>query len=190
MNKKETVITIAILFGGLVGLKVVASVLGAINDIPGLQNVFELVGLVYTLKLVATNIKATNREQTINNTQKALEELGISEQVQTVTETIKAVVGSASSLISKKEEVINPVGWDKVETSVPQEELNKKLENWFEEVDNLSKPVLGDAFTKNPELFYVINPEGKLHGKPFTTEQAAWDTIPEEHLHDYDVVAG
>jgi hypothetical protein len=179
MDNKALATTIGLLAGSIVVVKLTFAVLGAVNDIPFLGNIFELVGMVYTLKLIATNLKADNRQQSISELQETLEQVGLVE----VTNVIKSAV---ESTFIKKEEVIT--GWDVAETS--QEVLQERAEKWLEETDKINNSLLGEAFTNPSTMFYVINPEGNCEGKPFTTEQEAWDTIPEEHLHEYDVVPG
>jgi hypothetical protein len=186
MDNKALATTIGLLAGSIVVVKLTFAVLGAVNDIPFLGNIFELVGMAYTLKLIATNLKADNRQQSISELQETLEQVGLVEQVQTVTNVIKSAVKSVSSIsttvdnpINKKEESIT--GWDKAETSVNEDE-------------KVIKPVLGAAFTRTkvfdpeePSEFYVLNEQGRPAGcsKPFATERAS---IPEQYLDSYDVV--
>jgi hypothetical protein len=137
MDKKSLATTIGLLAGSIVVVKLTFAVLGAINDIPFLGNIFELVGMFYTFKLIATNLKASNRQQSISELQDTLEQVGLVEQVQTVTETVKSVVDSVSSLISKKKESVTD--WGQVETSLSnQEVLQEKAVKWLKETDEIN----------------------------------------------------
>jgi hypothetical protein len=95
LNKKQVLTTVGLFVGSVILLKVTFALLSTINDIPFLGNIFELIGMAYTFKLIITNLKAEQRQHTISTAQQALEDVGLVEQAQTVIETIKTVVEAA-----------------------------------------------------------------------------------------------
>lgn len=57
-------IYVAAIPSGLVALGLINSVVGVVNSIPLLSDVFTLVGFFYVVRFLLNNVKAENREQT------------------------------------------------------------------------------------------------------------------------------
>ncbi|MBL1176165.1 CAAD domain-containing protein [Pantanalinema sp. GBBB05] len=65
---KRPIITLGLIFGGIVGVKLVLAVLDALNDIPLLAPTFELVGFGYTAWFVYRYLlRASNRQELVQD---------------------------------------------------------------------------------------------------------------------------
>ncbi|HTL90291.1 MAG TPA: CAAD domain-containing protein [Leptolyngbya sp.] len=61
---RKPLVTVGLIFGSIVSVKLTLALLGAINDVPLLQPTFELVGLSYSIWFVYRYLlKASNREE-------------------------------------------------------------------------------------------------------------------------------
>ena len=61
---RKPLITLGLVFGSIVSVKLTLALLSAINDVPLLEPTFELVGLVYTVWFVYRYLlKASNRQE-------------------------------------------------------------------------------------------------------------------------------
>lgn len=61
---RKPLVTLGLIFGSIVSVKLTLALLGAINDVPLLQPIFELVGLGYSIWFVYRYLlKASNREE-------------------------------------------------------------------------------------------------------------------------------
>ena len=61
---RKPLVTLGLIFGSIVSVKLTLALLGAINDVPLLQPTFELVGLGYSVWFVYRYLlKASNREE-------------------------------------------------------------------------------------------------------------------------------
>ncbi len=61
---RKPLVTLGLIFGSIVSVKLTLALLGAINDVPLLEPTFELVGLVYTVWFVYRYLlKASNRQE-------------------------------------------------------------------------------------------------------------------------------
>ncbi|MBW4440938.1 MAG: CAAD domain-containing protein [Plectolyngbya sp. WJT66-NPBG17] len=61
---RKPLITLGLIFGSIVSVKLTLALLGAINDVPLLQPTFELVGLGYSIWFVYRYLlKASNRQE-------------------------------------------------------------------------------------------------------------------------------
>ncbi len=61
---RKPLVTLGLIFGSIVSVKLTLALLGAINDVPLLQPTFELVGLGYSIWFVYRYLlKASNREE-------------------------------------------------------------------------------------------------------------------------------
>ncbi len=61
---RKPLVTLGLIFGSIVSVKLTLALLGAINDVPLLQPTFELVGLIYTIWFVYRYLlKASNRQE-------------------------------------------------------------------------------------------------------------------------------
>jgi hypothetical protein len=61
---RKPLVTVGLIFGSIVSVKLTLALLGAINDVPLLQPTFELIGLVYSAWFVYRYIlKASNRQE-------------------------------------------------------------------------------------------------------------------------------
>lgn len=65
---KRPIITLGLIFGGIIGVKLVLAVLDAVNDIPLLAPTFELVGFGYTAWFVYRYLlRASNRQELVQD---------------------------------------------------------------------------------------------------------------------------
>lgn len=65
---KRPIITLGLIFGGIIGVKLVLAVLDAVNDIPLLAPTFELVGFGYTAWFVYRYLlRASNRQELVRD---------------------------------------------------------------------------------------------------------------------------
>lgn len=61
---RKPLVTIGLIFGSIVSVKLTLALLGAINDVPLLEPTFELIGLGYTVWFVYRYLlKASNRQE-------------------------------------------------------------------------------------------------------------------------------
>ncbi len=61
---RKPLVTLGLIFGSIVSVKLTLALLGAINDVPLLEPTFELVGLIYTVWFVYRYLlKASNRHE-------------------------------------------------------------------------------------------------------------------------------
>ncbi|MBE9012542.1 CAAD domain-containing protein [Pseudanabaenaceae cyanobacterium LEGE 13415] len=61
---RKPLVTVGLIFGSIVSVKLTLALLGAINDVPLLEPTFELVGLGYTIWFVYRYLlKASNRQE-------------------------------------------------------------------------------------------------------------------------------
>lgn len=61
---RKPLVTVGLIFGSIVSVKLTLALLGAINDVPLLQPTFELVGLGYSIWFVYRYLlKASNRQE-------------------------------------------------------------------------------------------------------------------------------
>lgn len=61
---RKPLVTVGLVFGSIVSVKLTLALLGAINDVPLLQPTFELIGLAYSVWFVYRYLlKASNREE-------------------------------------------------------------------------------------------------------------------------------
>lgn len=61
---RQPLVTLGLIFGSIVSVKLTLALLGAINDVPLLQPTFELIGLVYTIWFTYRYLlKASNRQE-------------------------------------------------------------------------------------------------------------------------------
>lgn len=61
---RKPLVTVGLIFGSIVSVKLTLALLGAVNDIPLLQPIFELVGLGYSIWFVYRYLlKASNRQE-------------------------------------------------------------------------------------------------------------------------------
>jgi len=61
---RKPLVTLGLIFGSIVSVKLTLALLGAINDVPLLEPTFELIGLGYTIWFVYRYLlKASNREE-------------------------------------------------------------------------------------------------------------------------------
>lgn len=76
---KTTKLVLALL-GGAFCLKMTVAVLAAVNSIPFIGDVFELVGLVMVIKFAVANLTITKREETVEKIKTNLDEIGLIEE--------------------------------------------------------------------------------------------------------------
>ncbi len=103
--KKKAVVTVAVILGILLLLKLGASLLGAIHEIPLIAPLFEVVGIGYTTWFIYRNLlRAVNRQElareislVLGNTQNVEEELTQTDQKP--AQMIAGVVGTVQVLI-------------------------------------------------------------------------------------------
>ena len=63
-ENRKLLVVLGLVFGSIVSVKLTFALLGAVNDVPLLQPIFELVGLGYSLWFVYRYLlKASNREE-------------------------------------------------------------------------------------------------------------------------------
>ncbi len=61
---RKPLVTLGLIFGSIVSVKLTLALLGAINDVPLLEPTFELIGLIYTVWFVYRYLlKSSNRQE-------------------------------------------------------------------------------------------------------------------------------
>ena len=73
---QRPIVTLGLIFGGIVSVKLVLAVLDAVNDIPLLAPTFELVGFSYTAWFIYRYMwRASNRDELLNDIKSLKDEI-------------------------------------------------------------------------------------------------------------------
>lgn len=119
----KTTKLVLLVLGTAFVLKLIMALLGAINSIPLMGNIFEVIGLFVTIKFMFNNLTVSKREETLAKIKLNLEEVGVTEllqkEVKEEIETAKAAVQFIKEMIvpEQEEEILEYVT---IQQSIPE----------------------------------------------------------------------
>ena len=132
----KTTKLVMLLLGGAFCLKMTLAVLAAVNSIPFIGDVFELIGLFVVVKFAVANLTITKREETISKVKANLEEIGLIEEedIKELQQAVHKAPEQFMSFVKRNSTIASVVpGRDKMSLPEYREALLLLENNYYSE---------------------------------------------------------